>query len=61
MKGIFVKYNLDNDDWTEEEYENQEDREIFIPIAILGDYIREATNLTRDESVDIISRVKEVY
>lgn len=61
MKGIFVKYNLDNDDWTDEEYENQEDREIFVPIAVLRDYIREATNLDRNESVGIISRVKEVY
>lgn len=60
MKGINVKYNLDNDNWTDEEYENQEIREIFIPIAILRDYIREATNLTKEESVDIISGIKEV-
>ena len=61
MKGIFVSYNLDKDDWTDEEYENQEEREIFIPIYVIRDYIREASNLAPIEYVDIISRVKEVY
>ena len=60
MKGIFVNFNLENEDWTDKEYENQEDREIFIPIAILRDYIGEALNLDRKESVDNIWQIKEV-
>lgn len=63
MKGINVKYNLDNDNWTDEEYENQEEREIFIPISIIRSYIEQADKVCGDNitRVDIISRIKEVY
>ena len=60
MKGIFVRFNLENEDWTDEEYENQVEREIFIPISVLNDHIREALNLDRKESVDNIWQIKEV-
>jgi len=60
MKGIFVRFNLENEDWTDEEYENQEEREIFIPISVLNDHIRDALNLDRKESVDNIWQIKEV-
>lgn len=61
MKGIFVRFNLENEDWTDEEYENQVEREIFIPISVLNDHIRDALNLDRKESVDNIWQIKEVH
>lgn len=61
MKAIKVTYNLENDLWSDQEYENQEDKEIEIPLWVLKDYIREYTDLTIDESVDLVLTVKEVY
>lgn len=53
-----VKYNLDNDNWSDEQYENQEDQTIEIPLWVIEDYIKSVTNLADNEGVDIILDVK---
>jgi hypothetical protein len=61
MKAIRVTYNLENDLWSDKEYENQEDNEIEIPIWVLTEYIKDSTKLSMNEGVDLILTVKEVY
>lgn len=63
MKGIFITYNLENENWTDEEYEQQNDREIFIPISDLKELIenRDKACSDRDTTVDIISKIREVW
>ncbi|HSE99764.1 MAG TPA: hypothetical protein VLA48_02620 [Nitrososphaeraceae archaeon] len=53
-----VKYNLDNDNWSDEQYENQEDQTIEIPLWVIEDYIKQTTNLADNEGVDLILDVK---
>lgn len=63
MKGIFITYNLENENWTDEQYEEQEDREIFIPVSVLKELIenRDKGCSDRDTTVDIISKIREVW
>ena len=60
MKSIKVTYVLENDNWSDSQYEEQEDKEIEIPLWVLKEYIRDNTKLSDDESVDLILTVKEV-
>lgn len=63
MKGIFITYNLENENWTDEEYEEQEDREIFIPISDLKELIENRDKACFDKwiTVDLIGKIREVW
>lgn len=64
MKGVFITYNLENENWTDEQYEEQEDREIFIPVSVLKELIEERDKecyYNNWTTVDIIGKVREVW
>lgn len=62
MKGIFVRYNLENENWTDEEWENQPEREIFLPIEVIREYVINSDKACSDKDTTVlfINKIKEV-
>jgi hypothetical protein len=60
MKGIKVEYIIDNDNWTEEEYEQNQDidREFIITWEMIENLILQNSNLEPGDYLDTIIKAK---
>ncbi|MAX51440.1 MAG: hypothetical protein CMH22_05630 [Methylophaga sp.] len=61
MKTIEIKYQVDNSDWTDEEFDERTDRVYTLPIYKLEDILRSEGLLNKGEFIHDIERVEFKY
>jgi hypothetical protein len=58
MQGIKVRYSTDRESWTDNEFEDQEDKEFLITWDMISELLRQNANFEDDERLDSIEDIK---
>ena len=58
MKGVKVTYITDRESWTDNEFEDQEEKEFIIDIDMITELLRQNTNFYEDERLDSIEDIR---
>ena len=57
---IEIKYTVDNDNWSDEEYQEKCERKIIIDESKIFDILDQLVALEKDEFLDVIISLKEI-
>lgn len=57
---IEIKYTVDNDNWSDEEYQEKCERKIIIDESKISDILDQLVALEKDEFLDVIISLKEI-